>query len=155
MFLSGEHQFSGGRRIGVRQIELAGQRLREADGVAGVLAAAWEGFELISAAAADHAERTTDLYPAFMFARGAAVEGRNALVLAPSRPAGGPASFGTLGLSTGDVDQVADALAELASALSARLRGAAGLAVDDGDRVACEIAAGEADRIGALLTGSG
>ncbi len=155
MRLGRKHQFNRGRRIGVRQIELAGQRLREADGVAAVLAAAWEGFELIGVVAADSAERADDLYPAFMFARGAAVEGRNAVVLAPSMPAGDPASFSTPGLPPGDMDKVADALAELASALSTRLREAALLAVDESDRLACEAAACQADRIGALLAGGG
>lgn len=139
----------------MRQIELTGQRLREADGVAGVLAAAWDGFELIGVLAAAGAGLAADLYPAFMFAQGAAAEGRNAVVLAPSMPAGGLAPFGRPGLIEDDVEGVADALAGLASALSARLREAAGLAVDDSDRLACENAAGEADRIGALLAGSG
>ncbi len=138
----------------MRQIELAGRRLGEADGVDGVLAAAWEIFELIGAVAAAGAEPAADLYPAFMFARGSAVEGRNALVLAPSMPTGGPASFGSPELSAGEVDEVADALAALASALGGRLREAAGRAVDDGDRIACENAADEADRIGELLARS-
>jgi hypothetical protein len=138
----------------VRQIELIERQLREADGVAGVLAAGWENFELIGVLAADSAEKAADMYPAFMFARGAAVDGRNAIMLAPSMPAGGPASFGSPELSTGDVDEVADALAGLASAMSARLREAALLAVDDGDRIACENAARDADQIGELLARS-
>ncbi len=138
----------------MRQIELAGQHLRAADGVAGVLAAGWESFELIGAVAAASAELAADLYPAFMFARGAAVSGRNAIVLAPSMPAGGPATFGSPEFSAGEVDEVADALAGLASALSGRLREATLLAVADGDRLACQDAAREADRIGELLAGS-
>ncbi len=138
----------------MRQIELTERQLREADSVVDVLAAGRDVFELVGVLAASSAEKAADLYPAFMFARGAAVEGRNAIVLAPSMPAGGPASFGSPELSTGDVDEVADALARLASVLSARLREAALLAADDGDRIACEDAAGEADRIGELLAGS-
>ncbi len=121
--------------------------------MAGVLAAGWKVFELIAALASANAERAVDMYPAFMFAQGAAVSGRNAIVLAPSMSAGAPASFGTPGLSTDDVDQVADALAELAFALSVRLREAAGLAVDDGDRLACEKAARDAEQITELLAG--
>lgn len=137
----------------MKQIELIEQHLREADGVAGVLAAGWEIFELISVLAADGAEQAADLYPAFVFARGAAVGGRNAIALAPSMPAGDPASFGSPELSASDVNEIADTLAGLASALSARLREAARLAADDGDRIACEDAARDADRISELLAG--
>ncbi len=138
----------------MRPIERIERQLREADGMAGVLAASWESFEIIGVVAADSAEKAADMYPAFMFARGAAVEGRNALVLAPSMPAGGPPSFGNPELSTSDMDEVADALAGLASALSARLREAALLAVDDDDRIACQNAARDADQIGELLARS-
>ena len=78
----------------MRQIELTGQRLREADGVAGVLAAGWEIFELIGGLAAACAEQAADLYPAFMFARSAAADGRNAIAFAPSAPAVGTAFSG-------------------------------------------------------------
>ena len=52
------------------------------------------------------------------------------------------------------MDEVADILAALASALSARLLAAAQLVADDGDRITCENAARDADRIGGLLAGS-
>ncbi len=68
--------------------------------------------------------------------------------------AGGPASFGTVEVSAGHVDEVADALGGLASVLSARLREAALLAVADGDRIACQNAARDADQIGELLARS-
>jgi len=135
----------------VKQIELIEQHLREADSVAGVLAAGWEIFELIGVLAADGAGQAADLYPAFMFARGAAVGGRNAIALAPSMPTGDPASFGSPEPSPSDVNEIADTLAGLASALSARLREAVRLAADDGDRIACEDAARDADRINDLL----
>jgi hypothetical protein len=138
----------------VQQIELMEQHLGEAVGVAGVLAAGWEIFELIGEVAAACAERSVDLYPAFMFARGAAVDGRNAIAFAPSVPAVGAALSGWAGLGTDDVSEVADALAGLASALSMRLRAMAPLAADDGDCVACENAARDADRISELLARS-
>jgi hypothetical protein len=72
---SRERQFNGGRRIGVKQIELIEQHLREADGVADALAVAWEIVDLVGALAASCAEQAADMYPAFMFARGAAVNG--------------------------------------------------------------------------------
>lgn len=42
------------------QVELAEQHLREADGVADVLAAGWEIFELIGALAAASADKAAD-----------------------------------------------------------------------------------------------
>jgi hypothetical protein len=138
----------------VKQIELVEQHLGEADGVADVLTVAWEIFDLVGALAAACAERTTDMYPAFVFARSAAVDGRNAVAFAPSVPTVGAALSGRPVLWTGDVSEVADALAGLASALSMRLRATARLAADDGDRVACENAARDADRISELLARS-
>jgi len=41
----------------VRRIELIERQLREADGVAGVLAASWESFELIGVVAAAMIDR--------------------------------------------------------------------------------------------------
>ena len=138
----------------MRQIELIERQLLDADGVADVLAVGWEIFELVGALAGASAGQAIDMYPAFMFARGSAVDGRNAIAAAPSLPADRPTVAGIPVLSVGEVEEVADALAGLASALSARLREAARLAADDGDRIACEDAALDADRIRELLAGS-
>ena len=70
----------------MKQIELARQRLLGADGVPGVLSAGWEIFELVIAVAAASADQSADMYPAFTFARGSAVSGRNAIAFAPSMP---------------------------------------------------------------------
>ena len=138
----------------MKQIELIEQHLREAVGMTDVLAAGWEIFELIGDLAAACAEQSADLYPAFMFARSAAVDGRNAIAFAPSVPAVGAALSGGAVLWTDGMSEVADALVGLASALSMRLRATALLAADDGDRVACENAARDADRISELLARS-
>jgi len=138
----------------VNQIELARHRLLGADGVPGLLSAGWEIFELVIAVAAASADQSADMYPAFTFARGSAVSGRNAIAFAPSMPAC-YAPSGTPGPVTGDVYQVADAVAGLASALSARLQDAAGHATDAGDCAACELAAGHADQISELLARDG
>ena len=138
----------------MKQIELARERLLGADGVPGVLSAGWEIFELVMAVAAVSADQSADMYPAFTFARGSAVSGRNALAFAPSMPAG-YAPSGPPEPVTGDVYQVADAVAGLASALTARLRDAAGHAADAGDRTACENAADHADQITELLARGG
>lgn len=137
----------------MNQIELVRRRLLGADGVPSVLSAGWEIFELVIAVAAATADQSPGMYPAFTFARGAAVSGRNAIAFAPSMPASNPALSATPAPPAGDVYEVADALAGLALVLSARLRDAAGRAVDGDDREACEIAAGRADDISRLLAG--
>ena len=133
------------------QIKRTQQQLIDADGVSGVLSASWQGFELVRAVTGANADRASDMYPAFTFARGAAVSGRNAIAFAPSLPADYAPWPDTPAPVTGDVYEVADAVAELASILSERLREAAGLAADPGDRVACENAASDAERISRLL----
>jgi hypothetical protein len=139
--------------MAVEQAELLEQRLLDAVGVAGVLAAGWEIFEFVAAAAAASAGQAADLYPAFTFARGSAVSGRNAIALAPSLPAGLPAPPENTVPPAGEADQVADAIARLAAVLSERLREAARLAADPDDRTACEDAARDAARISELLAG--
>jgi len=135
----------------MNQIEVLRQRLLDADGVPGVLAAGWDAFEFVRAVASASADQAADMYPAFTFARGAAVTGRNAIAFAPSMPAGQATVFERQAPLAGDVYEVAGALADLASALSTRLQEAAGLADDTGDRAACENAAQDADRINELL----
>jgi hypothetical protein len=135
----------------VNQIEQVQQHLHAADGVPAVLSASWEAFELVQAVAAAYADQAADMYPAFTFARGSAATGRNAIALAPSMPAGYAKPPAITAPAAGDVYEVADAVAGLTSALSARLREAAGLAADVGDRAACEDAALEAEQISALL----
>ena len=135
----------------MNQIKLAHQHLADASGVPAVLAASWELFELIAAIASASAVECPDMYPAFTFASGAAVNGRNALAFAPSLP---PLSRGAAHdppKPVGEVYQTADALAGLASALSIRLRETAELAAATADRSACENAASDADRITELL----
>lgn len=139
----------------MNEIDLARQRLLGADSVPGLLSAAWDAFEVIMAVAAANADVSAGMYPAFTFARGSAVSGRNAIAFAPSMPACYTAPPATPGPVTGDVHEVADALAGLASALNARLRDAAGRAGDAGDRAACQDAAGHADQISKLLAGAG
>ena len=102
----------------VNQIKLIHQRLADADGLPAVLAVSWDIFELVGTIASASAGESPDMYPAFTFARGAAVSGRNAIAFAPSLP---PVSGGAgheLPKPAGDVDEIADALAGLASALS-------------------------------------
>jgi len=119
----------------VNEIRLIRRRLADAGDLPAVLAVG----------------ESPDMYPAFTFAHGAAVSGRNAIAFAPSLP---PVSGGAgheLPKPAGDVYEIADDLAGLASALSMRLRESAGLAADAADRSACENAASQAERITWLL----
>jgi hypothetical protein len=136
----------------VNQIEQVQQHLHAADGVPAVLSASWEAFELVQAVAAVCADQAADMYPAFTFARGSAASGRNAIAFAPSMPAGYAEPPAVTASVTGDVYEVADAVARLAAALGARLRETAALAADTDDRAACEDAALDAEQISALLT---
>ena len=136
----------------MKKIELIQQRLLDADGVPGVLSVGWEVFEFFGAVAATMADQSADMYPAFMFTRGAAMSGRNAIAFAPSTPAGhaplmdDPAEF-----MDGNVYQHAADMAGLATILSARLREAEELAADPGDQAACKNAARDAKQISELL----
>jgi hypothetical protein len=135
----------------VEQIKLIHQRLVNADGFPALLAAAWDTFELVQATASADAAESPDLYPAFTFARGAAVSGRNALAFAPSMPPIPADAAYPRTKPAEDVDKIADALADLASALSILLQESAELADDPADRTACQNAAREADQITSLL----
>lgn len=138
----------------MQQIELVQQHLNEADGVPAVLSAGWQAFELVRSVTSASADQAADMYPAFTFSRGAAVSGRNALALAPSLPADCVPWQDLPAPVTGDVYEIADAVAELTSALSRRLREVAGLAADADDRVACANAAGDAEQVSRLLAKS-
>jgi hypothetical protein len=135
----------------VKQIVVATQRLLGADNLPDMLSACWDAFELVKAGSAASADRSADLYPAFTFARGAAVTGRNAIAFAPSMPPGDAVLLEAQVPDASDVHGVADAMAGLASALSSRLRDAARLAVDPEDHAACVEAAGHAEQICGLL----
>jgi hypothetical protein len=135
----------------VNEIKLIHRRLADADDLPAVLAVGWDIFELVGTVPAASAGESPDMYPAFTFARGAAVSGRNAIAFAPSLP---PISSGAgheLPKPLGNADEIAEDLAGLASALSMRLRASAGLAADAADRSACENAASQAERITWLL----
>jgi hypothetical protein len=135
----------------VIQLKLTHQRLAGAGDVPAVLAASWEAFELVAAIASASAGDSPGMYPAFTLAGGSAVTGRNALAFAPSMPPVPPDTGQNTPKPAGSVDEIADALAGLASALSSRLRQAAGQAATAGDRSACEDAASEAEQITRLL----
>lgn len=133
------------------QIEVVRQQLIDADGVPEVLSAGWQVFELVRSVASASADRAADMYPAFTFARGAAVSGRNAIAHAPSLPTDCAPWPDAPATASGDVYEIADSVSQLCSFLSKRLREVANLAGDDEDKAACENAASEAERVSGLL----
>jgi hypothetical protein len=135
----------------VNEIKLIRRRLADAGGLPAVLAAGWDIFELIAAIACASAGDSADMYPAFTFARGAAVSGRNAIAVAPCMPPLPGEAAHDPPEPAGDPYEIADAVAGLAAALCLRLRHEAGLAADPADRSACQNAASEAERIRRLL----
>jgi hypothetical protein len=135
----------------VRQISTAETRLREATTVPGTLSASFEAFEVIRLLARGNEDRVPELFAAFMMAADAAVDGREAVTIAPSLP---PAAGRFLrGKPTADseVGEIADAMAALGALLSDRLSRAASMAAGTGDRAACEEAAEAAGRICELM----
>lgn len=135
----------------MHDIDAMRARLGAADGVADMLAAGWDAFELVQAVADDYADREPGMFAAFMFTAASAAEGRDAVGFAPSMPCNPSAPASQAGPDAGDAHEVAGELAGLTSALGSRLQAAAGEAEDPGDRHACQYAAREADRIGHLL----
>jgi hypothetical protein len=126
-------------------------RLRQAGSLPETLAAGFDAFEVIRMTARDWQDRAPGLFAAFMTAADAAVDGREALTIAPSLPpADGAAPGGAVaaGIHPG---QVVEVLAALATTLRDRLTHAAVGALLPGDRAACEDAAKAAGRICQLM----
>ena len=123
--------------------------------LAGILAAAFDEFEMLRKAARLREDRDPDLSPAFLLAGSAAADGRNALVNAPSFPPGpkppGPAAVLAAGT---DLASAADAIAAHAAALAEQLDRAASMAVAGDDRRACLDAASAARQIWQLMAGA-
>lgn len=92
------------------------------------------------------------LFAAFMTTADAAVDGREALTIAPSLPLDASTAPGMAVPTGADAGQSADALAALAAVLRDRLTDAATRADVPGDRAACQDAAEAAGRICQLMT---
>ena len=127
-------------------------RLTEAASLPETLAAGFDAFEVIRLAARDCQNRVPVLFAAFMTAADAAVDGREALTIAPSLPRGGGTGPAVALPSGADAGKAASALASLAAVLRERLTDAAVQADVPGDRAACQNAAEAAGRIWQLMT---
>jgi hypothetical protein len=91
-----------------------------------------------------------------MTAADAAVDGTQAITIAPSLPLAPTATLIVAPHAAGaDIDTVADALAALGALLEERLTYAAGRALLSGDRTACQEAAKAGRRIHQLMAGDG
>jgi hypothetical protein len=137
----------------VDEIEKMRARLDAADSTAATLTQAWDAFDLIRAITRRYEDRAGAAFAAYALAAASAVRDRNLLTASPSIP---PSRTTPAGDSLGepaDAGKAADALADLASLLSARLMSVAQVATHASDREACELAAVQADSICALLIG--
>src|SRR6266851_5602852 len=151
------HQ-SGPRRTDMTWIISAQERLREANGLAAVLDAAYDAFEGMLPVIRVGQDNAGSLFAAFGKSAASAADGRNAILLAPSlpphclhrTPAPGEGSHRGEG-----AESIAVCLAALSQLLTDRLAQAAKSAPDYRDRAACRSAARRARDIHALLTGPG
>jgi hypothetical protein len=127
-------------------------RLRQAASLPETLAAGFDAFEAIRTVARGYQDQARGLFAAFMTTADAAVDGREALTIAPSLPLGGGTGSGAALPAGADAGQAADSLAALAAVLRDRLTDAATRADLPGDRTACQDAAEAAGRICQLMT---
>jgi hypothetical protein len=143
-------------KSGMRETEHALARVEAATSLPGLLAEAFDAFELIRILARSSEDPVPGLLAAFMTAADAAVDGREAVTIAPSLPAGrSRMATTTLSLDGADPSEVADALTSLGVALCERLAAAAADTKLRGDRAACLEAAGAAQRISQLMARGG
>jgi hypothetical protein len=126
-------------------------RLTASGHLASPLAAAWDAFTLIQTLTDASAERSRDMYAAFMFAGATAAEGREAVGAAPSMPAGSGPPRRPRQPATEDAREIADELAAPATALGVLLAAAGHRAGNSGDWLACEHGGWQASRIRDLL----
>jgi hypothetical protein len=129
-------------------------RLRDAASLPDTLAVAFDAFEAIRRVARDCEDRVPGLLAAFMTTADAAVNGREAITIAPALP---PPGRGGAGVSvhgvSASVEEVASALSALGALLRDRLWHAARIATAVGDQTACTDGAQAAGRICQLMAG--
>jgi hypothetical protein len=134
----------------VQDVEAIAVRLRDARSLPELLAVSFDAFEVIRVLARGSEDLTPSVFAAFVTAADAAVDGREAITIAPSLP---PAPCGTLFTSppAADADIIADALAALGALLDECLAHAADRVLISGDRIACQEAAEAGRRIHQLM----
>jgi hypothetical protein len=126
-------------------------RLSQAASLPEVLEASFDAFEVIRITARRYQDQVPGLFAAFMTAADAAVDGREALTVAPSLPLHGSTEPASAVPPDADTGEAADALAALAAALRECLAEATAQAGTAGDELACQEAAEAAGRICELM----
>jgi hypothetical protein len=131
-------------------------RLRQAPDLPEILAASFDAFEVVRLLARRSQDRVAGLFAAFMCTADAAVDGREAVTIAPSLPAPGPAASVAAALArepvaSADLDAVIETLAALGALLEDRLTRAAATAGDPEDCTSCQDGAAAARRICRLM----
>jgi hypothetical protein len=140
----------------MHDVEMIVARLRDARSLPELLAASFDAFEAIRVLARGSEDIVPSLFAAFMTAADAAVDGRQAITLAPSlSPASGVTPVATPPAAGADIDTITAALAALGELLDERLTHAADRALLSGDRTACQEAAEAGRRIHHLMAGDG
>jgi hypothetical protein len=136
----------------VHDVEVIVARLRDARSVPELLATSFDAFEAIRVLARSSEDKVPSLFAAFMSAADAAVDGRQAITIAPSlspaptvTPIVAPPGAGA------DIETITVALAALGELLDECLAGAADRAQMPDDRAACQEAAAAGRRIRQLM----
>jgi hypothetical protein len=135
---------------GVTEISSITTRLRDADSLPDTLVAGFDAFEAIRQLARGCEDKVPALFAAFMTTADAAVDGREAITIAPALPRPGRAGLSVSGAGA-SVEEIAGALAGLGALLTDRLSRAAAIAATAADRAACTDAAQAAGRICQLM----
>jgi hypothetical protein len=136
----------------VHDVEAIMARLRDARSLPELLAVSFDAFEAVRLIARGSEDIAPALFAAFLTAADAAVDGRQAITIAPSLTPGPGVTLITSPLDEpADVDTITDALAVLGALLDERLAQAADRALVPGDRAACQEAAEAGRRIHQLM----
>jgi hypothetical protein len=139
---------------GVPEISGIRTRLQDADSLPDTLAAGFDAFEAVRQLARGCENKVPALFAAFLTTADAAVDGRDAITIAPSLPPRGrAAAAASMPQESVPVEEIAGALAGLGALLTERLSHAATIAATAGDRTACTEAAQAAGRICQLMAG--
>jgi hypothetical protein len=144
----------GGTGERVQRLEEIGTRIQRAASLSELLSASFDAFQAIGVLAGASEIRAPQLFAAFMTTADAAVDGREAVTIAPSLPppSEGSATMGTWSARV-PLGEITTALAQLGALLGERLGRAAGLAAAPGDKVACRDAANAGRRVHDLMAG--
>ena len=127
-------------------------RLRQASDLPEIFAASFDAFEVVRLVARLSQDRVAGLFPAFMYTADAAVDGREAITIAPSLTA--PDVGTTVPCEpavSADLDAVIESLATLGALLDDRLTRAGATGTDLEDRAACQDGGAAARRICRLM----